>query len=116
MALFVLIFAVVFKYLPDAEIQWHDVWVGAAVTAVLFALGNLVLGKYLADSAAASSYGAAGSLVILLLWVYYSATIVFFGAELTQVYARRHGSRIVPEPHARSMRPRNENDQEQTSH
>lgn len=100
MALFVLMFAMVFKYLPDAEIQWRDVWVGAAITAILFALGNLALGEYLAGSAAASSYGAAGSLVILLLWVYYSALIVFFGAELTQVYAHNYGSRIVPEAHA----------------
>lgn len=100
MALFVLMFAMVFKYLPDAEIQWRDVWVGAAITAILFALGNLALGQYLAGSAAASSYGAAGSLVILLLWVYYSAMIVFFGAELTQVYAHNYGSRIVSEAHA----------------
>ncbi len=101
LGLFVLVFALLFKYVPDVRIAWHDVWIGASITALLFALGNLGLGKYVSGSAAASSYGAAGSLVILLLWVYYSATIVFFGAEITQVYARRYGAAILPEKNSR---------------
>lgn len=95
-----LLFAMIFKYLPDVEIAWRDVWVGAAVTAVLFVLGKLAIGLYLGSSTVASTYGAAGSLVILLLWVYYSAAILFFGAEVTQVYARRYGSGIHPSAHA----------------
>lgn len=89
------IFALIFKVLPDADIAWNDVWVGALVTSVLFNIGKLLIGLYLGNSSAASAYGAAGSLVILLLWVYYSAQILFFGAEFTQVYARMFGSREV---------------------
>ncbi len=95
-----LLFALIYRYLPDVEIAWRDVWIGAAITALLFTLGKLLLGLYLGRSGAASAFGAAGSLVVLLIWVYYSAQIVFFGAELTQVYARRHGSRIRPGTHA----------------
>ena len=87
------IFAMLFKYLPDAKIRWRDVWLGAAVTSVLFVIGKFGLGFYLGRAGAASAYGAAGSLVLVLLWVYYSAQILFFGAEFTQVYAQRHGSR-----------------------
>ena len=92
-----ILFALMFKYLPDAEIAWRDVWLGAFVTALLFSLGKLLIGLYLGNSAVASSFGAAGSLVLLLVWIYYSAQIFFFGAEFTQVYANKYGSKIVPE-------------------
>lgn len=95
-----LLFALMYRYLPDVEIAWKDVLVGAALTALLFTLGKFALGVYLGQSGAASAYGAAGSLVLILLWVYYSAQILFFGAEFTQVYAGRHGSRIRPEEDA----------------
>ncbi len=98
-----LIFAMIFKILPDVEIAWSDVWVGALVTALLFNIGKSLIGLYLANSSTASAYGAAGSLVILLLWVYYSAQILFLGAEFTQVYARRHGSKLVPSENARPL-------------
>lgn len=95
-----LLFAVIFRYLPDAEITWRDVFIGALATSALFNVGKLGIGLYLGNSSAGSAYGAAGSLVVLLLWVYYSSLILFFGAEFTQVYARRFGSRIEPSPHA----------------
>src|ERR671918_1381025 len=89
------LFALIFKFLPDAEIAWRDVWLGAFVTAVLFSLGKFLIGLYLGNSAVASSFGAAGSLVLLLLWVYYSAQILLFGAEFTQVYANQYGSKML---------------------
>jgi membrane protein len=95
-----LLFALIFKYLPDAEVSWGDVWVGAAVTALLFAIGKFLLGLYLGRSGAASAYGAAGALVLILLWIYYSAQILGLGAEFTQVYGRQFGSRIVPAENA----------------
>jgi membrane protein len=95
-----LLFAFIYKVLPDVEIEWGDVWTGALVTAVLFAIGKILIGLYLGHSSTASTYGAAGSLVVLLLWIYYSAMILFFGAEITQVYAREHGSGIQPSEHA----------------
>jgi membrane protein len=82
----------IFRLLPDLKIEWRDVWLGATITALLFVIGKFALGIYFAKSAVGSSFGAAGSLVIILLWVYYSAQIVLFGAEFTQVYARTHGS------------------------
>ncbi|MES2466395.1 MAG: YihY/virulence factor BrkB family protein [Verrucomicrobiota bacterium] len=88
------LFAAMFKFLPKTQIEWRDVWVGAGVTAALFTLGKFGLEQYLARSNPASSYGAAGALAILLIWVYYSAQIFFFGAEFTEVYARRLGSRL----------------------
>jgi membrane protein len=91
------LFALIFKFLPDAEIAWRDVWLGAFVTAVLFSLGKFLIGLYLGNSTVGSSFGAAGSLVLLLLWIYYSAQILLFGAEFTQVYANNFGSKIVPE-------------------
>jgi membrane protein len=97
---FTVLFAMMYKFLPDAKIAWRDVWIGAALTAFLFSLGKLAIGLYIGKSSVASAYGAAGSLVVLLVWVYYSAQIVFFGAELTQVYARRSGRRIEPSAHA----------------
>jgi membrane protein len=92
-----ILFALIYKYLPDAEIAWRDVWLGTFVTAILFSLGKLLIGLYLGNSAIASSFGAAGSLVLLLVWIYYSAQILFFGAEFTQVYANNFGSKIVAE-------------------
>jgi membrane protein len=94
------LFAMIFKILPDAVIRWKDVWPGAFTTAILFALGKLAISLYLGKSAPGSAYGAAGSVIALLLWVYYSAVILFFGAELTQVYAGRFGTRIQPAAHA----------------
>ena len=94
--LLTLLFSMLYKMLPDVRISWGDVWVGGAVTAVLYTLGKFLLGLYLARSTVSSAYGAAGSLVVLLLWVYYSAQIIFLGAEFTQVYARKYGSEIVP--------------------
>jgi membrane protein len=87
------LFAMIFKLLPDTKIAWRDVWAGAATTAALFTVGKTLIGLYLGKSSMASAYGAAASLAIILAWVYYAAQILFFGAELTQVYARRHGSR-----------------------
>jgi len=83
----------IFRLLPDLKIEWRDVWLGAALTSLLIVLGKFALSIYFAKSAVGSSFGAAGSLVIVLLWVYYSAQILLFGAEFTQVYARSHGSR-----------------------
>jgi membrane protein len=89
-------FAILYKVLPDARIAWKDVWVGSAITALLFTLGKFLLGLYIARSGVSSVYGAAGSFVAMLLWVYYSAQVVFVGAEFTQVYARKFGSSIAP--------------------
>ena len=96
LAVITALFALIFKYLPDAHppVSRKDIWVGAFITAALFTLGKYALGFYLGRSSVASAYGAAGSVVLLLVWVYYSAQILFLGAELTQVYARRHGSRL----------------------
>jgi membrane protein len=96
----VLLFAAIFKLLPDVEIGWTDVWIGAIATSFLFTLGKYALGLYLGRSAVASAYGAAGSLVIVLLWVYYSAQILFLGAEFTQAYAHMYGSQVRPSPNA----------------
>jgi membrane protein len=95
-----LLFAMMFKYLPDVKIKWRDVALGAIITALLFTIGKFAIGLYLGHSAMASSYGVAGSFVVLLVWVYYSSLILFFGAEFTQVYANRYGSRIVPAENA----------------
>ncbi|HAA28000.1 MAG TPA: ribonuclease BN [Cyanobacteria bacterium UBA8553] len=95
-----LLFAMIFKILPDATIAWKDVWMGAAITAILFDIGKSLLGFYLGHNSFASAYGAAGSLVIILTWVFYSAQILFLGAEFTQVYVRKLGKEIVPAEHA----------------
>lgn len=92
-----ILFALIFKVIPDVEVTWRDVWIGALVTAVLFTAGKWGISLYLAKSAPASSYGAAGSLIVILLWIYYSAQILFLGAEFTQVYANKFGSKIVAE-------------------
>ena len=95
-----LLLASIFKFLPDAKIQWRDVWIGAAITAIFFAIGKWALGLYLGSGSAASAYGAASSLITLLLWVYYSSQILLFGAEFTQVYAARAGRDIAADEHA----------------
>jgi membrane protein len=103
------LFAAIFRILPDLEISWHDVWLGALFTSLLFVAGKFALGLYLGKAAVGSAYGAAGSLVILLIWVYWSAQILFLGAEFTQVYARTFGNlrgdRSKQEARARAARP-----------
>jgi membrane protein len=99
-AVIVLLFAMIFKFLPDVKIQWHNVWIGAVMTAILFGLGKWVLGFYLGSGAAGSAYGAASSLITLLLWVYYSSQILLFGAEFTQVYAQQAGRELEPSHYA----------------
>ena len=96
----VLLFASIFKFLPDVKIQWRDVWIGAVMTAIFFAIGKWALGLYLGSGTAASAYGAASSLITLLLWIYYSSQILLFGAEFTQVYASRAGRAFVPDKYA----------------
>jgi len=99
------LFALIFKYVPDAEVAWADVWVGALVTALLFTIGKALIGLYIGYSSFSSTYGAAASLVVVLLWVYYSAQILFFGAEFTQVYANTYGSRIRSQSTGRRTQP-----------
>jgi membrane protein len=94
-AFITLLFAVIYKFVPDVRIAWTDVWIGAVTTSMLFSVGKFLIGFYLGHGAVTSIYGAAGSLVTLLLWVYYSSLMFFFGAELTQVYATRYGSKAV---------------------
>ena len=93
------VFALLYKYVPDAEIGWRDVWLGGLITAVLFTLGKTAIGFYLGQASVGSAYGAAGSLIALLVWVYYSALIMFFGAEFTHAWTIRHHA-VTPEPHA----------------
>jgi membrane protein len=97
LAVITLLFAAIFKVLPDAVIRWREVWIGALATAVLFVIGKFAIGFYIGQSDPGSAYGAAGSLAVILLWVYYASIIVLLGAEFTQVYARRKGVGIVPE-------------------
>jgi len=99
-AVVVLLFAMIFKFLPDVQIQWRDVWIGAVITAVLFGIGKWLLSFYLGSGAAGSAYGAASSLITLLLWVYYSSQILLFGAEFTQVYAQQAGRELEPSEYA----------------
>jgi membrane protein len=91
------LFALIFKVLPDVPLSWRDVWLGAVVTSLLFTAGKFAIGAYLGTTRIASAYGAAGSVVLLLLWVYYSSLIFFFGAELTRSYAYRYGSMAAPQ-------------------
>jgi membrane protein len=93
------VFALLYKYVPDVQIGWRDVWLGGLITGVLFTLGKTAIGFYLGQASVGSAYGAAGSMVVLLVWVYYSALIMFFGAEFTHVWAIRHHD-VTPEPHA----------------
>jgi membrane protein len=92
-----LLFAAIFKLLPNARLAWRDVWSGAALTAVLFTIGKTLIGLYLGATAASSAFGAAGSLVVVVVWVYYSSWIMFYGVEITREFALRHGSLSVPE-------------------
>jgi membrane protein len=98
-----LLFGLIYKVLPDVKITWRDVGIGAVVSAALFTVGKKLIGLYLGQAAIGSAYGAAGSFVVLLVWIYYSALIAFFGAEFTQVYTRRYGSRIRPQRHAQRI-------------
>ncbi|MBV8376256.1 MAG: YihY/virulence factor BrkB family protein [Verrucomicrobia bacterium] len=100
LAIIVFLFAMIFRFLPDVKISWRDVWHGAVLTAVLFVIGKFMLGLYLSSGAAGSAYGAAGSLVTLLLWVFYSAQILLFGAEFTRIYADTYGSLVQPDEYA----------------
>jgi membrane protein len=92
------LFAMILKMLPDVRIEWSDVWLGAAVTALLFTIGKALIAVYLGRAGVTSVYGAAGSLVLVLLWIYYSAQLLFLGAEFTEVYSRRFGSRRGERP------------------
>ena len=92
-ALVAAMFALMFKLMPDTDVEWRDVWLGAALTALLFELGKVLIGIYVGKLAIASTYGAAASLVILLIWVYYSSQIMLLGAEFTHCYATRHRAR-----------------------
>jgi membrane protein len=103
LVLITLLFAMIYKTLPDMHIAWGDVWIGAAVTALLFTIGKYLIGLYLGQSSVVSAYGAAGSLVLILLWVYYSSQILLFGAVFTQVYASRSGKPLVPAANARPV-------------
>ena len=104
-----ILFGAIYKMLPDRSLQWNDVIIGALITSVLFNIGKSLIAWYIGSSAIASSYGAAGGLIVLLLWVYYSAQIFLLGAEFTKIYANRHGSKQdkrVTEGHTSSQRPR----------
>jgi len=101
--LITLLFALIYKMLPDVHMAWKDVGIGAAMTALLFTLGKFLIGLYLGHSSVSSAYGAAGSLIVVLLWVYYSALIFFFGAEFTQVYATTYGVGVTPDAHAMAI-------------
>jgi len=90
------LFALLFKYLPDAHIAWKDVWIGAAVTSLLFTIGKYLIGMYLGNSNISSAFGAASSVVIIMLWTFYSSQIMLYGAEFTKIYANRFGSKIQP--------------------
>ncbi|WP_207433759.1 YihY/virulence factor BrkB family protein [Sabulibacter ruber] len=94
------LFALIYKFLPDAKIRWSDVWVGSLVTALLFTLGKSIIGFYLGNSNFASIYGAAGSVIVVLTWVFYTSQIVFLGAQFTLVYARHYGADIYPSDYA----------------
>ena len=102
-AVITLLFALIYKFIPDAKIAWNDVWVGSAMTSLLFVIGKSLLGLYLGNGSFGSAYGAAGSLIVLLAWINYAAQIIFFGAEFTQVYASKYGSHIVPDENSRKV-------------
>lgn len=105
LGLIAFMFAAIYRFMPDGRIAWKDVVVGGILTALLFNVGKFFIGLYLGQSSVTSVYGAAGSLVTLLLWIYYSSLIFFFGAELTQVYAARFGSGLTPSPNAQPAAP-----------
>jgi membrane protein len=101
-----IVFGLIFKYLPDVQIVWKDVWIGATATAGLFVVGKFLIGLYLSRAAITSSYGGAGAVIVVIVWVYYSAQILFLGAEFTQVYANAYGSRLTSRRKS-DMRPGN---------
>ena len=96
-AVLTLLFATIFRFLPDAEIAWRDVWTGSLATSLLFVIGKFVIGVYLGRSAPGDAYGAASALAVILVWIYYAGMIVLFGAEFTQAWATRRGKRKQPE-------------------
>ena len=98
-----ILFALIYKVMPDVKIAWNDVWIGSAMTSLLFVIGKSILGLYLGNGSFGSAYGAAGSLIVLLALINYAAQIIFFGAEFTQVYASKYGSRIVPDENSRRV-------------
>lgn len=100
LAIISILFALLFKYLPDAKIKWKTVWKGAVITALLFVVGKFLLGLYFGQANPGSMYGAAGTIILILLWVSYSCLILFFGAEFTRIYAKHYGQTIVPKRHA----------------
>lgn len=100
LGLVTLLFAMIFKFIPDIEISWKNVWLGAAITALFFAIGKSLIGLYLGRSDIGNTFGAAGSMALIMIWVYYSSQILFFGAEFTQVYAKRSGKQARPDEHA----------------
>jgi membrane protein len=100
LAVITVLFALIFKYLPDVKIKWRSVWIGAGVTSLLFVIGKYLLGLYFGEADPGSAYGATGSIILILLWVSYSCLILFFGAEFTQVFARRYGHPIEPDKYA----------------
>jgi membrane protein len=103
------LFAMMFKWLPDAEVSWRDVWMGALVTAILFEVGKLLIGLYIGKQGLESTFGAATSLVVLLVWVYYSSQIVLLGAEFTRAYAKRHDAPKAAFPISTNAEPKKEN-------
>ncbi len=103
------LFAAMYKFLPDARIKWRDVWIGAFVTAVLFTVAKFLLGVYFGNSDPGSTYGAAGTIILIMLWVSYAGMILLFGAEFTQVYAKKHGRKIEPTEVATSTEGQNDN-------
>ncbi|WP_309641361.1 YihY/virulence factor BrkB family protein [Flavobacterium sp.] len=99
-----LLFSIIFRSLPDGSIAWKDTLIGSSVTAILFMIGKFVIGYYIGSSTIGSAYGAAGSVIIILVWVYYSAIILYFGAEFTKVYALQYGKKIIPNDYAVEIR------------
>ena len=100
LGLITLLFAMIFKFIPDIEIRWRNVWLGAAITAILFTIGKTLIGIYLGQAEVGSTFGAAGSLAVLMIWIYYSSQILFLGAEFTQVFTKRSGVRPPPDENA----------------
>ena len=100
LGLITFLFAMIFKFIPDVEIRWRNVWLGAAITAILFTIGKTLIGIYLGQAEVSSTFGAAGSLAVLMIWVYYSSQILFLGAEFTQVFTKRSGERPRPDENA----------------
>ena len=100
------LFAMLYRFLPDTEVPWHDVWIGAGITALLFVISKSLIGLYLGRSSIGSAYGSAGALVLILAWVYYSSLVLLFGAEFTKVYAHRYGSRATSAADPPLLQPR----------